>query len=210
MCTARARPTACSVGRSPARRAPTPVSWAPSATTSTRARARGQKASRASPTRAGAADHRTFGAAGRVEGGRERVERMRPIAERHGLTMLQLACAWNLAHAAVASVVPTLIQEAGPDAKPVETKRAEVAAVPAGAVLAPEEVEAIRVAGDNTGGMALKGGSPDHEGESRPDRWALDERLAADAARRGIDPVRDLAQSPAPAASTGSPAARQA
>ena len=77
-------------------------------------------------------------------------------------------------------------------------------------MLAPEEVEAIRAAGDNTGGMALKGGSPDHEGESRPDRWALDERLAAVAARWGIDPARDLAQSPAPAASTGSPAARQA
>ena len=26
---------------------------------------------------------------------------MRPIAERHGLTLLQLACQWNLAHPAV-------------------------------------------------------------------------------------------------------------
>ena len=32
------------------------------------------------------------------EAGRERLERMRPIAERHGLTPLQLACQWNLAH----------------------------------------------------------------------------------------------------------------
>ncbi len=50
----------------------------------------------------------------------------------HGLTMIQLACQWNLAHAAVHCVVPTLIQEAGPDARPVEDKRAELAALPAG------------------------------------------------------------------------------
>ena len=31
------------------------------------------------------------------DAGREQLERMRPIAERHGLSMLQLACAWNLA-----------------------------------------------------------------------------------------------------------------
>ncbi len=47
-------------------------------------------------------------------GGLERIERMRPIAERHGLTPLQLACQWNLAHDAVACAAPTLIQEAGP------------------------------------------------------------------------------------------------
>ena len=44
-------------------------------------------------------DHRAFRPAGWVERGRARLDRMRPIAERHGLTMLQLACAWNLAHA---------------------------------------------------------------------------------------------------------------
>ena len=38
-------------------------------------------------------DHRGFRPAGWVEAGREKLERMRPIAERHGLTMLQLACA---------------------------------------------------------------------------------------------------------------------
>ena len=60
---------------------------------------------------------------------------MRPIAERHGLTPLQLACAWNLAHAPVRCVAPTLIQEPGDDARPIEAKRAELAAVPAGPVL---------------------------------------------------------------------------
>jgi aryl-alcohol dehydrogenase-like predicted oxidoreductase len=158
----------------------------------------------------GERDHRTFRPAGWVEAGRERMEPMRSIAERHGLTMLQLACSWNLAQQAVASVVPTLIQEAGPDAKPVEVKRAELAAVPADIVLTPEEVDAIREAGDNTGSMALKGGSPDYEGDPRPDRWELDDRLAAVGTRWAIEPARDLAQSPAPAGSTGSPAARQA
>src|SRR3954452_13244475 len=77
-------------------------------------------------------DHRTFRPDGWIERGRERMERMRPIAERHGLTMLQLACQWNLAHGPVRAVVPTLIQEAGPDARPVESKREELAAVPPG------------------------------------------------------------------------------
>src|SRR4051812_33413361 len=75
-------------------------------------------------------DHRTFRPDGWIERGRERLDRMRPIAERHGLTTLQLACQWNLAHGAVRSVVPTLIQEAGPDARPVESKRDELAALP--------------------------------------------------------------------------------
>ena len=75
-------------------------------------------------------DHRSFRPQGWVERGREQIERMRPIAERHGLTMLQLACAWNLAHEPVACVAPTLIQEPGDDARPIEDKRAELAAVP--------------------------------------------------------------------------------
>jgi aryl-alcohol dehydrogenase-like predicted oxidoreductase len=138
-------------------------------------------------------DHRGFRPAGWVERGRQRLERLRPIAERHDLTMLQLACAWNLAHPAVASVVPTLIQEAGDDAKAVEAKRAELAAVPPVSVLSEEEVAEIRAIGDNTGSMALKGAAPDHEGEPRPDRWPLDDDLLALAARYGIDPARDLA-----------------
>ena len=76
-------------------------------------------------------DHRGFRPAGWVERGREKLERMRPMAERHGLTLLQLACQWNLAHPAVRCVAPTLIQEPGPDAKPIEAKRAELAALPA-------------------------------------------------------------------------------
>jgi hypothetical protein len=37
--------------------------------------------------------------------------------------------------------------------------------------------------------MALKGGVPDHEGESRPDRWPLDDELQAIADRWQIDPA---------------------
>ena len=40
--------------------------------------------------------------------------------------------------------------------------------------------------------MALKGASPAHEGEERPDRWALSEELVAVGERWGIDPARDL------------------
>ena len=116
-------------------------------------------------------DHRGFRPDGWVEAGREKLERLRPIADRHGLTPLQLACVWNLAHDPVECVAPTLIQEAGPDAKPIEEKRAELAAVPARSPLSAEEVAEIRRIGDNAGSMLLKGATPDHEGEERPDRW---------------------------------------
>jgi aryl-alcohol dehydrogenase-like predicted oxidoreductase len=143
-------------------------------------------------------DHRGFRPAGWVEAGGEKLERIRPIAERHGLTMLQLACQWNLAHEPVECVIPTLIQEAGPDAKPVERKRDELASLPAERLLSDDEVAAIRAAGDNTGCMLLKGASPDHDGEERPDRWPVDEGLAELGARWGIDPERDLRQATEP------------
>jgi aryl-alcohol dehydrogenase-like predicted oxidoreductase len=138
-------------------------------------------------------DHRGFRPAGWVERGREKLELMRPVAERHGLSLLQLACQWNLAHAPVACVAPTLIQEPGPHAKPVEAKREELAALPEADVLSEEDVTALRAIGDNTGSMTLKGAAPDFEGEPRPDRWALTPELAELAARWGIEPARDLA-----------------
>ena len=67
-----------------------------------------------------------------------------------------------------------------------------LAALPAGDVLTPEDVAALRAIGDNTGSMTLKGAAPDHEGEPRPDRWALTPELAHVAARWGIEPSRDL------------------
>src|SRR4051812_43971894 len=143
-------------------------------------------------------DHRTFRPDGWIERGRERLDRMRPIAERHGLTTLQLACQWNLAHGSVRSVVPTLIQEAGPDARPVESKREELAAVPSEVLLSEQEVAELRAIGDNSGSMALKGATPDHEGDERPDRWSMDDELAQVADRWSIDPDRDLRKVPEP------------
>jgi aryl-alcohol dehydrogenase-like predicted oxidoreductase len=155
-------------------------------------------------------DHRGFRPAGWIEAGREKLELMRPIARAHGLTMLQLACAWDLSLPAVRCVAPTLIQESGvadghPPARAIEDKRAELAAVASlpGVPLNPgnepllseEEVRQIRSIGDNTGCMALKGANPAHEGPMRPDRWGLDSELAQLAERWSIDPARDLALS---------------
>jgi len=137
-------------------------------------------------------DHRSFRPAGWIEDGRARLEEMRPVAQRSGLTMIQLACQWNLAHEPVACVVPTLIQEVGPGARTVESKRAEVGALPAEMRLSAQDVEELRGIGDNTGCMALKGASPEHSGEERPDRWDLDDHLAQVAGRWGIAPERDL------------------
>jgi aryl-alcohol dehydrogenase-like predicted oxidoreductase len=138
-------------------------------------------------------DHRAFRPDGWVGAGRERVERMRPIAERHGLTPLQLACQWNLAHEAVRCAAPTLIEEPG-GAKPIEAKRAELAAVPRDVVLTADEVAEIRAVGDNTGCMTLKGASPQFEGEPQPDRWPLTLDLRELAGRWSIEPERDLAR----------------
>ena len=139
-------------------------------------------------------DHRSFRPDGWIEAGREKMSSMRPIAVRTGLTMIQLACQWNLAHGAVECVVPTLIQELGPHSRPIEDKRAELAAIPAELRLRAADVEEIRSIGDNTGCMALKGASPEYSGEVRPDRWGLDQRLEQVAQRWGIEPERDLAQ----------------
>jgi aryl-alcohol dehydrogenase-like predicted oxidoreductase len=140
-----------------------------------------------------AGDHRAFRPAGWIEAGLEKLEGLLPIAQRAGLTPIQLACQWNLAHPAVECVVPTLIQEIGPEACPIEAKRLELGRMPAEQRLSTQDVAEIRAIGDNTGCMELKGASPEHEGEERPDRWALSEDLTAAGRRWGIDAERDLA-----------------
>jgi aryl-alcohol dehydrogenase-like predicted oxidoreductase len=140
----------------------------------------------------GRTDHRSFRPAGWIEAGVEKLERLRPFAERAGLTTIQLACQWNLAHAAVECVAPTLIQEVGPQARPIEEKRVELAALPAKQRLSAAEVAEARTIGDNAGSMVLKGASPAFEGEEQPDRWGLSPDLAAVGDRWGIDPARDL------------------
>jgi aryl-alcohol dehydrogenase-like predicted oxidoreductase len=133
-------------------------------------------------------DHRGFRPDGWVAAGREKLERMRPYAERHGLTMLQLACQWCLAQPPVRCVAPTLIQEtsppggggggggAGPRALPraVEEKRAELAALAELRANPETHLSDAEVA------------------EPQPDRWPLTGDLAAVAARWRIEPARDL------------------
>ncbi|MGA8353271.1 MAG: aldo/keto reductase [Solirubrobacteraceae bacterium] len=138
-------------------------------------------------------DHRAFRPAGWVERGCERLDRMAPYAQRHDLTTLQLACCWNLAQAPVRCVAPTLIQEIGPDARPIEDKRADLAGVPPVSPLSETEVAELAAAGDNSGSMILKGASAQYEGEPAPDRWPLTSRLRETAARWEIAPERDLA-----------------
>lgn len=137
-------------------------------------------------------DHRAFRPAGWIEAGLEKLERLLPIAERAKLTPIQLACQWNLAHPAVECVAPTLIQELGEEACPIEAKRVELAHLPAEQRLSAEDVAEIRAIGDNAGCMTLKGANPAHEGAEQPDRWPLSDDLAKVGTRWGIDPARDL------------------
>lgn len=138
-------------------------------------------------------DHRTFRPEGWVEQGVEKLDAVRPIAEAHGLTPLQLASWWNLAHPAVECVVPTLIEELESD-KSAEVKRAELAAVAGANPLSGEEVERLRELGDNSNCMVLKGGSPDNPGEAAADSWPIDDELREVAARWSIEPDAQLAR----------------
>ena len=138
-------------------------------------------------------DHRRFRPQGWIERGRGRIAEMEPVMSAAGLSPIQLACQWNLAHPAVACAAPTLIQEAGDVARPIEDKRSELAALPIEGRLDADAVARVRAIGDNTGSMKLKGASPDQE-QVAPDRWPLSDELALTATRHGIDPERDLAQ----------------
>jgi aryl-alcohol dehydrogenase-like predicted oxidoreductase len=143
----------------------------------------------------GRTDHRSFRPDGWIEAGTAKIERLRPFAEGAGLTLMQFACDWNLAHPAVECVAPTLIQEVGPGARAIEDKRAELAALPSEQRLSGDDVAAIRAIGDNVGSMVLKGASPAFEGDEQPDRWPLSDDLVAAGSRWGIDPARDLVAS---------------
>ncbi len=139
----------------------------------------------------GPRDHRTFRPEGWVEAGHAKLQNMREIGDRHGISTLQLASIWNLSHAPVASVIPTMIQEAGPDAKPIEAKIDDLAMLPDITLDADEIAEIFRI-GDNTNCMELKGGNPNHDGDPGPDRWALNHDLTEVAKRWNIEPSRDL------------------
>ncbi|MBK5233812.1 MAG: aldo/keto reductase [Thermoleophilia bacterium] len=142
----------------------------------------------------GKTDHRGYRPDGWIEAGVEKLDRIRPIADRHDLTLMQLACQWNLAHPAVECVAPTLIQEIGEGARPIEDLRQELADLPAEVRLSADEIDEIASIGNNHGSMALKGGSPAFEGDEKPDGWELNPELEAAAERWGIDPQQDLAK----------------
>ena len=142
----------------------------------------------------GRTDHRSFRPAGWIEAGVEKLERLRSFAERAGLTPIQLACQWNLAHPAVECVAPTLIQEVGRGrGRSRRSGSSWRRCRPSSA--SARRVAEIRAIGDNTGSMVLKGASPAFEGDEQPDRWGLSADLAAVGDRWGIDPARDLAAS---------------
>ncbi len=137
-------------------------------------------------------DHRVYRPAGWVEAGNEKMEGMRDVAAKHGLTMLQLACSWNLAHEGVESVIPTLIQEAGDEAKTIEAKLDELAALPE-VELSADARDFISNIGNNQGCMDLKGANPNYDGpEPLPDRWRLTPEHKEVGERWGIVPERDL------------------
>lgn len=139
----------------------------------------------------GNGDHRTYRPVGWVEAGNEKMNKMRRFAEKYGLTTLQLACLWNLSHAPVKTVVPTLIQEAGERAKAIEAKADELAELPE-VTLSAEDAAAIEAIGDNRGCMQLKGGNPNFSGEPEPDKWPLNSDLISAAERWRIRPEEDL------------------
>ena len=137
-------------------------------------------------------DHRRYRPGDWVESGSARLDQLRPIAERHGLTPLQLACQWTLAQTMVRCVAPTLIQEGGEGARAIEEKRAELAALPSEILLTAEEIDEINAVGENAGCMTLKGAAPDYDGDPVADQWPLDEQLVKLAARWEIDPEAQL------------------
>lgn len=137
----------------------------------------------------GYGDHRTFRPAGWIEAGNTKIDRMREVARRHGLTLLQLACLWNLSHAPVRSVIPTFIEEE--QGKSIEAKVAEMAALPE-LQLSADERGLLAEIGDNKGCMELKGANRAHTGNPEADRWSLSPDLEDVARRWGIDPDKDL------------------
>lgn len=135
-------------------------------------------------------DHRTYRAEGWVESGCEKIEKMREVAKKYEVTMLQLACLYNLSQAPVKSTAPTFIQEAGEGARPVEEKVTEFANLPTDIVLTNDEIELLSAIGNNVGCMQLKGASERNDGEEpQPDRWPMRPDLAPVADRWSLNPA---------------------
>lgn len=139
----------------------------------------------------GYGDHRTFRPAGWIEAGNEKLEQMRAIAQKHNLTMLQLASIWNLSQKPVESVIPTFIQETDPQSKTIEAKVTELANLPK-VTLSEADSRLIAEIGNNKGCMALKGANRSHVGEPEADHWGVSADLDGVGKRWGINPDTDL------------------
>ena len=120
---------------------------------------------------------------------------MRPIAERHGLTMLQLACQWNLAHAAVHCVAPTLIQEAGRRRAADRGQARRARRRPRrGRAHAPMRSRRSARSATTPARWRSRAPRPSTRATPQPDRWSITAELTAVAGRWGIDPQRTLAK----------------
>ena len=137
-------------------------------------------------------DHRSFRGPGWIEAAQPKLERFREIADKQGLSLLQLACAWTLAQTAVACAVPTLVQEMDPETKPVEKQLEDLAALNPAQKISPEIAAEMTRIGDNRNCMALKGASAQYLGAPQADQWPLAPESAEIASRWGIVPDRDL------------------
>ena len=123
---------------------------------------------------------------------RTKLDRLRPVAAAHDLTLLQLACAWTLAQPAVATAAPTLIQESGADARPIEAQREELADAPAAEILSQQEL--VRDLRDRRQHRVdgAQGRIAELRRRRAAGRLAADRRPAPTAARWDLDPERDL------------------
>jgi aryl-alcohol dehydrogenase-like predicted oxidoreductase len=138
-------------------------------------------------------DHRKFRPAGWVENGGAKMDEMRPIAKKYGVTMLQLSCLWNLSQSPVKSVIPTMIQEPGEKSKTIHQKIEELASMPVDVVFTKDEILQLAAIGNNKGCMMLKGANAANESEITADRWPLTPELKSVADRWGINAHADLA-----------------
>ena len=131
-----------------------------------------------------ARDHRGFRPAGWVAEGRAKLELMRPYAERHGLSMLQLACLWNLAQPGVRCVAPTLIQETG-DGRPRRSRTSAPSSRRSSAPGARRAAERRGAAGDprrsatTPAAWRSRARASNTRARRMPDRWTLDDELRA-------------------------------
>ncbi|MBI3316457.1 MAG: chlorite dismutase family protein [Candidatus Omnitrophica bacterium] len=137
-------------------------------------------------------DHRAFRPEGWIETALPKAEKMRETAREFPMTLLQLASRWTLAQPAVDCVIPTLVQEAGPDAKPVEIELEELVKLSLAPPLPRDIVEAITKIGDNRNSMSLKGATTQYSGKPQADQWPLTQELSEVARRWEIVPDRDL------------------